>query len=131
MGWNPSADQSGWHQDGWHAAFDADAEYPTIHASRTIALPSGGVWIVDPDVDSFCEVDWSGSLPTGAALSSVQYTLPNGLTNTSARIDTDVGKSAIQVSGVSHGRTYQIAIVATLSDDSTIELTAPLRCFNG
>jgi hypothetical protein len=121
----------GYQPDGYQPVYDPDAVFPGVAASRKITLPSGGVWLVDPDAESFCEVDWSGVIDPGATLSSVAYTLPASLTQVAARIDANAGRSIIKVSGVRHGVTYQIQAVATLSTGQTLPLTAPLRGFNG
>lgn len=130
MGWNPEADQSGFQPDGWQPPAPG-APYPSIYASRRISLPSGGIWIIDPEAGQYCEVDWSGALPTDVTLESVTYSLPADLTNQGEAIETGDGKSALLVGGAEHGVSYAIHIVATLSDASTIAFTAPLRCFNG
>lgn len=122
---------SGYQPDGYQPEYDPDAVFPEVAASRRITLPSGGVWVVDPDVSVFCEVDWSGVMDDGETLSSVSYTLPASLTQISARIDAGSGRSAILVSGLRHAQTYQIDAVATMSSGQTIPFTAPLRCFNG
>jgi hypothetical protein len=108
-----------------------EAPYPDVSLSRSIRLPAGGVWVVDPDVVSWCEIVWDAALPDGVTLVSVSYTLPNGLTEQDTSIETALGKSAIQVSGAAHGSTSQVAAVATLSNAQTMACTAPLRCFNG
>jgi hypothetical protein len=114
-----------------HFPEGSGSTYPTVHPSRSIALPGGGIWLVDPDSESYCEVDWSGLLPSGVQLESVAYTLPSPLTNEGEAITTLAGKSAILIDGATHGSMHQIAIVATLSNAMTIPFTAPLRCFNG
>lgn len=110
---------------------DVEQAYPEVPASRSISLPSGGVWAVDPDVPSFCEIDLSAVLPSGVTLSSVSYTIPAGLTKADEMIDMDAGKCAVKIGGVSHAMTYQVAVLATLSNLDVIAITAPLRCFNG
>lgn len=107
------------------------AEYPSVAASRSIRLPAGGIWVIDPDVPAWCEVDWSGVLPQGVTLSSVSYSVPDELTADDTAIDENAEKWAIHLDGATHGAMYQIPLIATLSDAQTISLTAPLRCFNG
>lgn len=84
-----------------------------------------------PNTPSFCEIVWEGVLPEGIELSSVSYNFPAGITPTTAAIDAANGKSAVAMDGVQHGVMYQIRMLATLSDGSTIGCTAPLRGYNG
>jgi hypothetical protein len=104
--------------------------YPSVADSRSIRLPLGGVWLVDPDTPTYCEVRWSGVLPTGLTLMSVAYTLPTELTQVDAAISTAEAKSALLVSGVTHASAFQILATATLSNGSQIQFTAPLLGFN-
>lgn len=130
MGFNPDAfpdvafDPVGFDKDG-----EATPAYPSVSSSRSIRLPSGGVWVVDPDVTDWCEIIWD--VPDGLTLQSVTYVLPAALTNEDEAIDLVNGKSAVKVSGATHGSMSQIAAVATLSNGSMASCTAPLRCFNG
>lgn len=112
------------------APADGD-EYPEVAVSRQIRLPAGGIWIIDPDVPAWCEVDWSGAIPSGVTLASVSYNLPSGLTADDTAIDVDEGKWAIHVDSVIHGGMYQVPVTATLSNAATMQLIAPLRSFNG
>lgn len=105
--------------------------YPVgIPDSRIIRLPAGGVWVIDPDVPAWCEVDWLGVIADGVTLSSVAYTLPSAITADDTSIDADLGKWAIHVDGTTHAGTHQIQLTATLSNAETISLIAPLRVFN-
>jgi hypothetical protein len=113
------------------SAVTPPTEYPDVAASRSIRLPAGGIWVIDPDVPAWCEVDWSGVIPSGATLSSVSYDIPDELTADDTAIDQDAGKWAIYLDGATHGVLFQIPLVATLSNEQTISFTAPLRCFNG
>lgn len=113
------------------AADESSSTYPSVSASRQIRLPAGGVWVVDPDVTDWCEIIWESVLPEGVTLDSVAYTLPAALAVVDEEIELSLGKSAIKVSGARHASMNQIAVVATLSDGTTIPFTAPLRCFNG
>lgn len=105
--------------------------YPTVAANRSIRLPAGGIWVVDPDAADWCEIIWTAALPSGVTLASVAYTVPASLTVVDDEIEVSLGKSAVKVSGATHASMNQIAAVATLSNGSTIAFTGPLRCFNG
>jgi hypothetical protein len=132
MSYQPEGYQpEGYQPEGYQPEAAADSGYPTVPASRSIDLPGGGVWVVDPDVTSFCQIDWSAALPTGVTLVTVAYTIPAGLVLVDEAIDTDLGKSAIKLSGMTHGSMFQVPAVATLSNAQTLPCTAPLRCFNG
>lgn len=89
------------------------------------------MWVVAPGTPLFCEIIWEGVLPEGIDLVSVAYNFPAGITGVSAAVDTEDGKSAVAMEGMTHGSMHQIRMLATLSDGSTIGCTAPLRCFNG
>jgi hypothetical protein len=131
MSWQPPGIQpDGWQPDGWQPVEQEDT-YPDVAASRSIRLPAGGVWCVDPDVLDWCEIIWADFLPEGTTLVSVAYSLPAQLTLQAVAIDLAEGKSALLVSGVTHGSMSHIAAVATLSDASTVPFAAPLRGFNG
>lgn len=109
----------------------ASVAYPTIPDNRRIALPAGGIWVLDPDVAAFCEVDFSQALPDGVTLAEVSRTIPAGLTEEDAVIDAASGRFALKLSGARHASIYQVGLIATLSNAGTIPVTAPLRCFNG
>lgn len=110
---------------------DTDAGYPAgIPNSRSIRLPAGGVWLIDPDLPAWCEVDWSTVISDGVTLSSVAYTLPSAITADDTAIDQDLGKWAIHVDGTTHAGMHQIPLTATLSNAQTLNLIAPLRVFN-
>lgn len=111
------------------APADGD-EYPEVAASRQIRLPAGGIWIIDPDVPAWCEVDWSAIIAEGVYLSSVAYSLPAAITADDTAIDADAGKWAIHVDGTTHAGMHQIPLTATLSNAQTLSLIAPLRVFN-
>lgn len=112
-------------------SFTLSVGYPGVPNSRCIRPPSGGVWVVDPDAPSFCEVDFSDVLPTGVNLASVARTVPTGLTEQDAVTDTVGGRFALKLTGMQHASMHQIQLVATLSNAQTIAVTAPLRAFNG
>lgn len=132
MSWQPpGAQPEGWQPEGWQPGEQESSTYPTVSASRSIRLPAGGVWVVDPDVVDWCEVIWTSVLPSGVTLASVAYTLPVALTLVDEEIDLVLGRSAVKVSGATHASMNQVAVVATLSNGMTVPFTAPLRCFNG
>lgn len=105
------------------------AGYPAVRSS--IVLPGAGIWVIDPDAPEFCEIVWDALLPNGVTLASVAYTLPSPLVELSAVVEQTLGKSAVKVGGAAHGMLRHVQAVATLSDGSTLQCTAPLRCFNG
>lgn len=65
----------------------------------------------------------------GATLSSVTHTVPAALTKVGESNTTTT--STVQLSGGTHGQTYLIKGLATLSTGRTLERTFPLRCFYG
>jgi hypothetical protein len=107
------------------------AAYPSVPASRSIRLPAGGIWSVDPDIAQFCEVDFSALIPSGTTLTSVSRSIPSGLEEQDFAVDTQTGRFAIKLSGATHASMHQVGIVGTLSNGQAISITAPLRCFNG
>lgn len=131
MGFNPSAfDQSAFDPGAFKQGVPTPP-YPAVSANRSIRLPAGGVWVVDPDAFAWCEIIWADVIPEGETLVSVAYGLLVALTLEDGRVEKALGKSAIKISGAAHASMHQIGAVATLSNGSTISFTAPLRCFNG
>ena len=64
-----------------------------------------------------------------ATLSSVTYTAIAGVTMTPQGINGNV--STVRLSGLVHGRTYQLEASATLSTGEILNRNVPVRCFNG
>ena len=64
-----------------------------------------------------------------ATLSAVTYTPIAGLTMTPQGVSGNV--STVRLSGLVHGRTYQLEATATLSTGEILNRNVPVRCFNG
>ena len=64
-----------------------------------------------------------------ATLSAVTYTPIAGLTMTPQGVSGNV--STVRLSGLVHGRTYQLEASATLSTGEILNRNVPVRCFNG
>ena len=72
-------------------------------------------------------IDWGGL--GSATLSSVAYTAIAGVTMTPQGINGTV--STVRLSGLVHGRTYQLEASATLSTGEILNRNVPVRAFNG
>lgn len=82
---------------------------------------------LDPSDSANVAITWSG---LGAAtISSVAYTAIAGLTLTPQGVSGNV--STVRLSGLVHGRTYQLEATATLSTGEILNRNVPVRCFNG
>jgi hypothetical protein len=82
---------------------------------------------LDPSDSANVAITWSG---LGAAtISSVAYTAIPGVTLTPQGVNGSV--STVRVSGLVHGRTYQLEATATLSTGETLNRNVPIRAFNG
>lgn len=64
-----------------------------------------------------------------ASVASVAYTAIAGVTMTPQGINGTV--STVRLSGLVHGRTYQLEASATLSTGEVLNRNVPVRCFNG
>lgn len=117
--------------DGHLPEEEQSSTYPTVSAGRSIRLPAGGIWVIDPDVTAWCEVIWADVLPAGVTLTSVAYGLPPVLTLVDEAVEQTLGKSAVKITGATHASMHQIGVVATLSNGMTLTFTPPMRCFNG
>lgn len=82
---------------------------------------------LDPADAANVTIDWSdlGS----AQLVSVSYTPISGVTLTPQGINGAV--SIVRVSGLVHGRTYQLEATATLNTGETLNRNIPIMAFNG
>lgn len=72
-------------------------------------------------------IDWGGL--GNATIASVSYTPIAGVTMTPQGINGTV--STVRLSGLVHGRTYQLEASATLSTGEILNRNVPVRCFNG
>lgn len=84
-----------------------------------------------PDADLVFTYNWSDDIPAGAALQSVQNTLPADLSLISAQIDTANKLSTVQIAGGVHGKTYLVKALATLDEGEDIPGMFTLRVSNG
>jgi hypothetical protein len=108
----------------------AQPSIPEGDPDRTVIPVNGGLIPLKAAADiAYLQFDWSDVLEEGVTLSSVTHTCPAAIVNEDDETDTDEGTSNLDVSGGVHGRTYQLTIVATLSDASTVTRTWPLRIF--
>lgn len=82
---------------------------------------------LDPGDSANVSIEW-GDLGN-ATLVSVTYNAIAGLTLTSQGINGAI--STVRVSGVVHGRTYQLEAVATLSTGEVLNRNVCVRAFNG
>lgn len=82
---------------------------------------------LDPADAANVSINWTdlGS----ATLVSVAYTAIPGVTLTSQGVAG--ATSTVRVSGLVHGRTYQLEATATLSTGETLNRNIPIRAFNG
>ena len=82
---------------------------------------------LDPGDAASVSIEWTD---LGAAtVSSVAYTAISGVTMTPQGVSGSV--STVRLSGLVHGRTYQLEASATLSTGEVLNRNVPVRCFNG
>jgi hypothetical protein len=83
--------------------------------------------ILDPADTANASIEWSDL--GNATIVSVAYTPIAGVTLTPQGINGAV--STVRVSGMVHGRTYQIEATATLSTGETLNRNIAIMAFNG
>ena len=98
-------------------------------ARVVIPVNGGQIAIKTPAETLHLRFDWNEALPDGVTLTSVAHTVPGGAVEESEDTNGD-GTSDLDISGGAHGALYQLTIVATLSDASTVTRSWPLRIFN-
>lgn len=98
-------------------------------ARLVIPVNGGVIPIKRPDELLLIEFDWNDTLPEGVTLESVEHTVPSSLVRDDQEVNDD-GTSDLDLSGGAHAAIYQLAIVATLSDASTVTRRWPIRVFN-
>jgi hypothetical protein len=82
---------------------------------------------LDPSDSANVSIEWTDL--GNATLASVAYTAIPGVTLTPQGVNGAV--STVRVSGLVHGRTYQLEATATLSTGETLNRNVPIRAFNG
>jgi hypothetical protein len=82
---------------------------------------------LDPNDSANVSITWTDL--GNATLASVAYTAISGVTLTPQGVSGSV--STVRVSGLVHGRTYQLEATATLSTGETLNRNVPIRAFNG
>jgi hypothetical protein len=82
---------------------------------------------LDPNDSANVSITWTDL--GNATLASVAYTAIPGVTLTPQGVNGSV--STVRVSGLVHGRTYQLEATATLSTGETLNRNVPIRAFNG
>lgn len=83
--------------------------------------------LLDPSDSANVTITWD-DLGT-ATLSSVTYTAPAGITITPGVVASP--NSTFRITGMVHGRTYQVEAQATLSTGEVLNRNLPIRAFNG
>lgn len=83
--------------------------------------------ILDSSDSANVSIEWT-ELGSGQLL-SVTYNPIAGVTMTPQGINGSV--STVRLSGLVHGRTYQLEAWATLSTGEVLNRNVPVRCFNG
>lgn len=83
--------------------------------------------ILDPADAANVSIEWTDL--GNASIVSVAYTPIPGVTLTSQGVSGAV--STVRVSGLVHGRTYQLEATATLNTGETLNRNVPIMAFNG
>lgn len=80
-------------------------------------------FIKDPDSSLDWTIDWTNWLGSGRTVASSDWTVPSGLTEVSASIDSAGLMTTIVLSGGTAGTTYEVTNTVTLDNGYIAERT--------
>ncbi len=85
--------------------------------------------LMDPEGSATVTLSWEelGS----STLSTVAHEAPSPLVVSNQGVNAGAGTSSCKVSGMVHGRTYQLLARATLSNGDVVPKVATIRAFRG
>lgn len=87
--------------------------------------------VKSPGAELIWTFDFAAEVPAGVTVSSILTTVPSGLTKEAETQDLANRKSAVRISGGTHGQTYLVKSVATLSNSEKVEGFLTLRVMDG
>lgn len=82
---------------------------------------------LDPSDNANVTLTWDNL--GSATVSTVSYSAPAGVTITPGTVTSP--NSTFRITGLVHGRTYQVEAQATLSSGEVLNRNVPIRAFNG
>lgn len=93
-------------------------------SSNDLAVKSPGAALV-------WTFDFSADVPSGVTVSAITTTVPTGLARDAESPDLTNKKTLVRISSGTHGQTYRVKSVATLSNGETVEGFLTLRVIEG
>lgn len=75
--------------------------------------------------------DFTDQVPEGVTVASIVHSVPSGLTLEAEAQDVGNKVSSVRISGGTHGSTYQVKGVASLSNDEQVPQVFTLIVFDG
>lgn len=70
-------------------------------------------------------------IPSGVTMTGVTHSVPDGLVMDDDAVDTGASSSSVLLSGGTHGKTYEVVAIATLSNDEKVPQSFTLNVFDG